>query len=110
MVVVEVPVAFFIMRPKPSDMGLEPYGADSGTETAQGEVKKASKSIKLSDLKKQPFFYIYLVGIFAMCICGYGSLGQLSAALTDSYGATFSAVIISFFLLVLTFHALLYEY
>lgn len=48
MVVVEVPVAFFIMRPKPSDMGLEPYGADSGTETAQGEVKKASKSIKLS--------------------------------------------------------------
>lgn len=102
MVVVEVPVAFFIMRPKPSDMGLEPYGADSGTETAQGEVKKASKSIKLSDLKKQPFFYIYLVGIFAMCICGYGSLGQLSAALTDSYGATFSAVIISFFLLVLT--------
>ena len=83
-------------------MGLEPYGADSGTETAQGEVKKASKNIKLSDLKKQPFFYIYLVGIFAMCICGYGSLGQLSAALTDSYGATFSAVIISFFLLVLT--------
>ena len=106
MIVIEVPIAYFVMRPKPEDMGMKPYGADDENEPA-GEKKKASKptvqlDVTLGELKKQPFLYVYLLGIFAMCICGYGSLGQLSASLTDSYGSTFSAAIVSFFLLVLT--------
>ena len=92
MIVIEVPIAYFVMRPKPEDMGMKPYGADDENEPA-GEKKKASKptvqlDVTLGELKKQPFFYVYLLGIFAMCICGYGSLGQLSASLTDSYGST----------------------
>ncbi|MDD5945846.1 MAG: MFS transporter [Clostridia bacterium] len=103
MVVIEVPIAFFVMRPSPADMGLEPFGHNSVDKASSGKKKETVEvNVTLAELKKQPFFYIYLLGIFAMCVCGYGSLGQLSAALTDSYGATFSAAIVSFFLLVLT--------
>ena len=103
MAVIEVPIAFFVMRPSPADMGLEPFGHNSVDKASSGKKKETVEvNVTLAELKKQPFFYIYLLGIFAMCVCGYGSLGQLSAALTDSYGATFSAAIVSFFLLVLT--------
>ena len=103
MVVIEVPIAFFVMRPSPADMGLEPFGHNSVDKASSGKKKETVEvNVTLAELKKQPFFYIYLLGIFAMCVCGYGCLGQLSAALTDSYGATFSAAIVSFFLLVLT--------
>lgn len=105
MIIIEVPVALFIMRPKPEDMGLKPYGADIPDKP--GKAAKAKKSapqlnVTLAELKKQPFFYVYMFGIFAMCICGYGSLAQLSASLTDTYDANFSAAIVSFFLLILT--------
>lgn len=105
MLLIEVPIAFFVMKPRPEDMGLRPYGADE--EETDDKKKKASKptveiDVTLDELKKQPFFYIYLLGILAMCICGYGSLTQLSASLTDAYDSNFSAVIISFFLLILT--------
>ena len=101
MIVIEVPIAFFIMRPKPSDMGLEPFGAHSVSASTK---KKAAPEIDISlaDLKKQPFFYIYLLGIFSMCLVAYGSLAHLSASLTDTYNSAFSAAIVSFFLLVLT--------
>ena len=106
MIIIEVPIAFFIMRPKPEDMGLKPFGADDANKAA--DPKKAAKkpaaqiNVTLAELKKQPFFYVYMLGIFAMCICGYGSLAQLSASLTDSFGADFSAAIVAFFLLILT--------
>lgn len=105
MLIIEVPVAFFLMKPKPEDMGLIPYGAD---EEAKDDPKKAAKkaapkiNVTLAELKKQPFFYVYVFGIFAMCICGYGSLAQLSASLTDTFDADFSAKIVAFFLLILT--------
>lgn len=104
MIVIEGPIAFFIMRPRPEDMGLLPYGAGEQISEKKKSTAKAAVQINitLGELKKHSFFYVYLLGIFAMCLCGYGSLGQLSASLTDSYGATFSAVIIAFFLLVLT--------
>lgn len=107
MIIIEVPIAFFVMRPSPKDMGLKPYGADS-LENENNSGKKHSKNqavqlnVTLAELKKQPFFYIYMFGIFSMCICGYGSLGQLSASLTDSFGSDFSATIVAFFLLILT--------
>lgn len=107
MIIVEVPVALFVMRPHPEDMGLKPFGADSEDKPDKSSKKVAKKSVvqlnvTLTELKKQPFFYVYMFGVFAMCICGYGSLAQLSASLTDTYDANFSASIISFFLLVLT--------
>ena len=104
MLIIEVPVALFVMKPKPEDMGLKPYGADEETIAENTAKAKAAPKINvtLAELKKQPFFYIYIFGIFAMCICGYGSLAQLSASLTDTFDADFSAKIVAFFLLVLT--------
>ena len=100
MIVVEVPVALFLMRPRPEDMNLQPYGAD---ENAPQDVEhKDDDGVPLSALKKYPFFWIYWVGMFVMGLVGFGSLGQLAASLTDAYGQGFFAMIISFFLLLLT--------
>ena len=100
MIVVEVPVALFLMRPRPEDMNLQPYGAD---ENAPQDVEhKDDDGVPLSALKKYPFFWIYWVGMFVMGLVGFGSLGQLAASPTDAYGQGFCAMIISFFLLLLT--------
>ena len=69
MIVVEVPVALFLMRPRPEDMNLQPYGAD---ENAPQDVEhKDDDGVPLSALKKYPFFWIYWVGMFVMGLVGF---------------------------------------
>jgi MFS family permease len=104
MIILEVPVAFFFMRPLPEDGSIRPYGEDKEdtTEVLAPDYQEIQADIPLSELKRQPFFYIYLIGMFAVSFVGYGSLSHLSAHLTDVYNATFSNAIISFFLLILT--------
>jgi Sugar phosphate permease len=104
MIVIEVPVAFLIMRPRPQEMGLAPYGsAEAGSAGATAAAAKNTETdLPLHELKKHAFFWMYWLGMFILGLVGFGSLGQLAASLTDSYGQGFSAMIISFFLLLLT--------
>ena len=97
MIVIEVPVAHFIMVPDPADIGYLPYGLKSDSDSVS-----SSKKIPFQDLKKHTFFYIFLIGIFSICVAGYGSLGYLSAALTESYSPSLAHAIIPFFLFLLT--------
>lgn len=104
MIILEVPIAFFFMKPLPEDGSARPYGAcenDTGG-TGLRDYQELQADIPLSELKRQPFFYLYLMGMFAVCFVGYGSLSHLALHLTDVYNATFSNAIISFFLLILT--------
>ncbi len=100
MIVVEVPVALFLMRPRPEAMNLQPYGAEESAAQAAGGT--SDEGVSLQELKKHPFFWMYWAGMFVMGLVGFGSLGQLAASLTDAYGQSFCAMIISFFLLLLT--------
>ncbi|MDD2967617.1 MAG: MFS transporter [Desulfovibrionaceae bacterium] len=104
MIVVEVPVALFLMRPKPEAMGLAPYGSEEKTQSTAATAAKpaAEQGLPLKELKKHTFFWMYWAGMFVLGLVGFGSLGQLAASLTDSYGQGFCAMIISFFLLLLT--------
>ena len=97
MIVIEVPVVMFIIYQNPEDRETVPYGlADNEKNSC------LQKGLSLNELKKHPFFYIYLIGIFSICIAGYGSLGYLSASLTDSYSVELANAIIPFFLFILT--------
>ena len=97
MIVIEVPVAYFMMIPNPEDIGYKPYGMTSDRASAS-----PLKNLPFQDLKKHTFFYIYLIGIFCICVAGYGSLGYLSASLTENYGPSMAYAIIPFFLFLLT--------
>jgi MFS family permease len=102
MIVVEVPVAFWIMKPRPELMNLKAYGSDEGQESGQIAKVETGASIPLKELKKCGFFWVYLLGMFIIGLVSFGSLSQLAPSLTDSYGTTFMSMIISFFLLLLT--------
>ncbi len=91
-IVVAIPVALIFMPANPAVRNTLPYGKNSAREN----------TLALSWLKKQPFFYVYLVGMFAVSFVGYGSLSHLSLHLADVYDESLSAAIISFFLLILT--------
>lgn len=65
--VVSLPFLIFVMRNKPSEMGLEPYGYDpeeDARKNAQKEITANSKGgVTASDALKSPVFYIMLVVI-----------------------------------------------
>lgn len=97
MIVIEVPIVFFVIEQYPEDRGITAYGIDEN-----GEKGCHREGLTLKELKKHTFFYIYLIGIFSICVAGYGSLGYLSASLTDSYSPELAHAIIPFFLFLLT--------
>lgn len=103
MILIELPVAYFLMPTSPTHLGSVKTNYDVASNSdIVSDVEKQNADISLDYLRKQPFFYIYLIGMFAVSFVGYGSLSHLAAHMTDVYDARFSGAIISFFLLILT--------
>ncbi len=66
-----LPFSLFILRYKPEDKGMLPYGADE-TYVAKTEVKAAAaKKEKFSDFANQPIFYISLTAYACSIISSY---------------------------------------
>lgn len=64
-----LPFSLFILRYKPEDKGMLPYGADENY-VAKADVKTAKKE-KFSDFAKQPIFYISLTAYACSIISSY---------------------------------------
>ena len=97
MIIIEIPVVCFIMAPDPAEIGCIPYGYH-----ADSPKSSSTDKLSFSELKEHSFFYVYLIGIFSICVAGYGSLGFLSASLSESYSPALAHAIIPFFLFLLT--------
>jgi MFS family permease len=97
-ILIEVPVAGLLMKAHPEDIGMVSYGQGS----SQADYDEVELDLPLPTLLRQPFFYVYLIGMFAVSFVGYGSLAHLSVYLTETYSPAFSNAIVSFFLLLLT--------
>ena len=65
-----LPFSLFILRYRPEDKGMLPYGADESYAANAGE-KKAVKKEKFSDFAKQPIFYISLTAYACTIIGAY---------------------------------------
>lgn len=99
--VVAFPTAFFLLRKKPEDMGLEPYGAN---ETVI-ETKKQTKSVQgifitVSESKGKLFFWLLVIGMLTNGLINGGSLGQFPPAIEEMHGPMIQASIISIYSLV----------
>ena len=65
-----LPFSLFVLRYKPEDKGMLPYGADENY-VAKADAKGAAKKEKFSDFAKQPSFYISLTAYACSIISSY---------------------------------------
>ena len=98
LLIVALPIAVFVMREYPSDIGMEPYGAENASSGP--DIKKASPSASaeysISAVLRKPFFYIFfLAGICAGLFSANGAMSQIVPYLTDVYSADMAATYIS---------------
>lgn len=99
--VVALPTSLFILKKRPEDMGLKPYGADE-QQTAAKRVQKVIPSVTLSvkDSRKHLFFWLLLVGMLANGLINTGSLGHFPPAMEELHGAALQATIISMYSMI----------
>lgn len=96
--IVALPIALFVMKERPSDIGMEPYGAEAASPTP--DVKKAppptAADYSISEALHKPFFYLFfLAGICAGLFSANGAMSQIVPYLTDVYSAEMAATYIS---------------
>ena len=65
-----LPFSLFILRYKPEDKGMLPYGADENY-VSKTDAKAAAKKEKFSDFAKQPIFYISVTAYACSIISSY---------------------------------------
>lgn len=65
-----LPFSIFVLRYRPEEKGMLPYGADESYAAKAGE-KKAAKKEKFSDFAKQPIFYVSLIAYACTIIGAY---------------------------------------
>lgn len=103
-----LPTSLFILRKKPEDMGLKPYGADEISASSNNSSKSShSVTLSVSDSKVKLFFWLLLLGMFANSIINSGSLGHFPPAMEELHGANVQATIISLYSLIGIFGKLL---
>lgn len=89
MVAVALPSALFLLRPNPSAMRVRE------TNGRRGENP-------LWALLKKPYFLIFLLGIFLSCFVAFAQSSHNSPHLSGVYNEAYSALLISFMMLVQT--------
>lgn len=105
--VVGLPVIFFIMKRTPQEMGLKPFGENEGEQAPLdvpgSTVKKPQNTdifIPKEQITKQNFFFVYLIGTFTIGLITSGPLQQVNPYVSDLHGLTLGATIMSLFSLL----------
>ncbi len=87
LMVIATVVLFLVVRTKPADMGLKPYGADA-QDAAQVKQKKKKyadfEGFTMQSLKKSPVLWLFLLVVFLSAFCSYASIHILIPCLTDN--------------------------
>lgn len=94
LVAVNIPVSLLIIRNKPADMGLMPYGAE--IETGIDEKRDTARSIPRKEAIRLPAFWVFALAMLGAGVIGTGMQQHINGYLTDmGYSATFAAGIFS---------------
>lgn len=96
MIAIVVPIMLFLIKVKPEDVGLKPYGTDMDFATQPGaEEQEKEVEMTFTETKTKPFFLLLLAGAVLVGITNNGGLGQFPPVLTELHGAATAATIIS---------------
>lgn len=69
--VLVLPVSLFVLRYKPEQMGLLPYGAEKTEKTAAAVQESGESAVTLKELLHQPEFYIAMAAYWTSAACAY---------------------------------------
>ena len=107
MLVILVPIVFFVVRSKPEDKGLTALGAEEAAAAAGSKPSAVATGLPLRELRKHPSFWIYVIGIFVMLIT-MGVMYHMPAHMTGiGISDELSAMIVSIYSFVAIFGKLL---
>jgi len=91
-----IPIAVFIVRARPEDMGLKPYGYKAGSTS---EEQCAEDGLTLPEFLRTVSFWLLGASIFLTGVVCFGIQMHLPSYLTDiGYSPTFAANIVALFL------------
>ena len=100
-IIVSVPVAFLLLKSKPSDMGLLPLEEKpgDGKEKTKAAVKPENdnKDVDLNRAKSKPYVYMHLLGMLLLGLICSAPLRQISPFVEDMHGASAAALIVSMY-------------
>ncbi|WP_138419617.1 MFS transporter [Aquibacillus sediminis] len=94
---ISLPITLFIMKKTPEEVGLKKYGADEEEQSTNDKKAKVEINITPNEAKKEPFFYIYMVGIFFLGLTTTGSIQQINPFVSDIHGMVYAATIVSLY-------------
>lgn len=86
LIVIAAIAVFLLVREKPSEMGLVPYGADAAELSAKkGKKKKLPdfEGFSMERLKKSPVLWLFLLSAFLAAACTYAPYQILFSCLMD---------------------------
>lgn len=103
--VLALPAALFILRKRPEDMGLLPYGSgDAAIQDAASKriPKKADIVFPLSvkESRTKLFFILFIFGMLCNGLINTGSLGHFPPAIEELQGPQVQALIISMYSMI----------
>lgn len=99
MFVVLVPVTTIIIRQKPADKGMQPYGFGEAENAKKASTEK-EWNVSLKELRKTSLFWAFVVGIALISVTG-SIISHIPSAITDAgYSATKAASITSLYLAI----------
>lgn len=98
--VLVVPFVWFIVRSRPADLGLEPYGAGKASLKKAANKAKEVFGMTSAEARRSPIFYLFLLAVFFMTFANGAAL-QIPTYLADiGYGTKVAARIVSLYNLV----------
>lgn len=100
MFIVLVPVTLLIVRQKPADKGLEPYGFGEAAAQTKAAGAQLEWNAKLADLRKMPLFWAFIAGILLISLTGSVISHIPSAVMDAGYSTETAASIASLYLAI----------
>ena len=96
--VIAIPAVFFLVKLRPQDMGLEPYG-----KKAEGQQAAQNTGMSAKEVRKKPVFWILVVIAGLLGISMSAMYGNIAPHLSDiGYSTSFSANVLSVGMVALT--------
>lgn len=92
---------FLLIKDRPEDMNLQPYGYGNMEETKAAPVKDWWAGFTMKQILRKPLFYMMCAGTFLSCICATMELNVLVAHLEDRGVSSSDAIAMQSVLLVL---------
>lgn len=74
---------FLLVKNRPADMNLRPFGQESGPEHKKKTSRDHWYGYEAKEVYRKPTFYLMIAVVFLSCCCGYSAFSVVVAHLQD---------------------------